>query len=84
MIELPYVAAFYVTRFCMKCRRKKRRHTVNVTSPASYMVWPSAAVHIAARQALKGFSDALRLEAAPGDILASLVVPRLVESTHWE
>ncbi|MGO9544554.1 MAG: SDR family NAD(P)-dependent oxidoreductase [Rhodomicrobium sp.] len=65
-------------------QEKKRGHTVNVTSPASYMVWPSAAVHIAARQALKGFSDALRLEAAPGDILASLVVPRLVESTHWE
>ncbi len=85
MIELPYLAAFYVTRFILpEMLARKEGHIVNVTSPASYMVWPNAAAYIAARQALKGFSDALRIEAAPGGVSVSLVVLGPVESSYWE
>ena len=59
-------------------------HIVNVTSPASYIAWPNAAGYIAARQALKGFSEALRLEAAASGIFVSLVVLGAVESSYWE
>ncbi len=85
MIELPYLAAFYVTLFILpEMLARKEGHIVNVTSPASYMVWPNAAAYIAARQALKGFSDALRIEAAPGGVSVSLVVLGPVESSYWE
>ena len=85
MIELPYLAAFAVTRaFLPAMLARGSGHIVNVTSPASYMVWPNAAAYIAARQALKGFSDALRLEVAPRGLLVSLVVLGPVESSYWE
>lgn len=85
MIELPYLAAFYVTRFFLPhMLARKSGHIVNVTSPASYMAWPNAAGYIAARQALKGFSEALRLEVAASGIFVSLVVLGTVESSYWE
>ncbi len=85
MIELPYLAAFNVTRLILpQMLARGQGHIVNVTSPASYIVWPGAAAYIAARQALKGFSDALRIETAPGGIFVSLVVLGPVESTYWE
>jgi len=85
MIELPYLAAFYVTRFFLAdMLARKSGHIVNVTSPASYVAWPNAAAYIAARQALKGFSEALRLEAAASGVLVSLVVLGEVESSYWQ
>ena len=85
MIELPYLAAFAVTRALLPAMLARGSgQIVNVTSPASYMVWPNAAAYIAARQALKGFSDALRLEVAPRGLLVSLVVLGTVESAYWE
>jgi short-subunit dehydrogenase len=85
MIELPYLAAFYATRFFLPLMLAgPGGHIVNVTSPASYMAWPNAAAYIAARQALKGFSDALRLEVAAKGVFVSLVVLGPVESSYWE
>ncbi|MGD0640656.1 MAG: SDR family NAD(P)-dependent oxidoreductase [Roseiarcus sp.] len=85
MIELPYLAAFAVTKaFLPAMLARGSGHIVNVTSPASYIAWPNAAAYIAARQALKGFSDALRLEVAPRGLLVSLVVLGTVESSYWE
>ena len=85
MIELPYLAAFYVTRFFLaEMLTRKSGHIVNVTSPASYLAWPNAAAYIAARQALKGFSEALHLEAAANGVFVSLVVLGEVESSYWE
>ncbi|MGO4870371.1 MAG: SDR family NAD(P)-dependent oxidoreductase [Roseiarcus sp.] len=85
MTELPYLAAFAVTRALLPAMLARGAgQIVNVTSPASYMVWPNAAAYIAARHALKGFSDALRLEVAPCGLLVSLVVLGTVESAYWE
>jgi uncharacterized protein len=85
MIELPYLAAFDVTRvFLPRLLAAGNGHIVNVTSPASYMVWPNAAAYIAARQALKGFSDALRTEVEAKGVFVSLVVLGVVESSYWE
>ncbi len=85
MIELPSLAAFAVTRaFLPAMLARGGGHIVNVTSPASYMVWPNATGYIAARQALKGFSDALRVEVSPRGLFVSLVVLGTVESAYWE
>lgn len=85
MVELPYLAAFYVTRFFLPdMLARKSGHIVNVTSPASYIAWPNAAAYLAARQALKGFSEALRLETAASGVFVSLVVLGEVESSYWE
>ena len=85
MIELPYLAAFYTTRaFLPEMVARRSGHIVNVTSPASFMAWPNAAAYIAARQALRGLSDGLRLEVAKEGIGVSLVVLGTVESSYWE
>lgn len=85
MIELPYLAAFYTTKAFLPAMMTRRSgHIVSVTSPASFIVWPNAAGYIAARQALKGFTDGLRLEVAPHGIRVSMVVLGTVESTYWE
>jgi short-subunit dehydrogenase len=85
MIELPYLAAFTVTRRLLPAMLARGAGSiVNVTSPASYMAWPDAAGYIAARQALKGFNDALRLEVARRGLRVSLVVLGPVESGYWE
>ena len=85
MIELPYLAAFAVTRACLPAMLARGGGQIlNVTSPASNMVWPNAAAYIAARQTLKGFSDALRLEVAPRGLFVSLVVLGPVESSYWD
>lgn len=85
MIEVPYLAAFNLTRtFLPDMVRRGGGHIVNVTSPASYMAWANAAGYIAARHAMKGFTEALRLEAEPAGVKVSLVVLGTVESSYWE
>lgn len=85
MIELPYLAAVYVTcAFLPDLLARGSGHLVSVTSPASYMVWPNACAYIAARHALKGFTDALRAEVAGKGVFVSTVVLGVVESSYWE
>jgi short-subunit dehydrogenase len=85
MIEVPYLAAFSVTRaFLPDMLARRSGHVVCVTSPASYMVWANACAYIAARQALKGFSEALRIEVARHGIDVSLVVLGTTETPYWE
>jgi uncharacterized protein len=85
MIELPYLAAFYTTKaFPPEMLARKSGCIVNVTSPGSFMAWSNAAAYIAARHALKGFSDGLRLEVAANGVTVSLVVLGTVESSYWE
>ena len=85
MIEVPYLAAFAVTRaFLPDMLARRSGHIVCVTSPASYMVWANACAYVAARQALKGFSDALRVEVARHGLFVSLVVLGTTETPYWE
>ena len=84
MIEVPYLAAFWTSKaFLPGMLARKSGCIVNVTSPASFMAWPNATAYIAARQALKGFSDGLRLEVEAKGVSVSLVVFGTVESSYW-
>ena len=85
MIELPYLAAFYVTRSFLPAMLERGSGQIAcITSPASYIVWPNACGYIAARHALKGFSEALRADLRGKSIAVSLITLGTVSSTYWE
>ncbi len=85
MIEVPYLAAFYVTRmFLPEMIARGSGQIACVTSPASRMVWPNACGYIAARHALKGFAEALRTEMKGTGIGVTLVTLGTVASPYWE
>ena len=85
MIELPYLAAFAVTRaFLPGMLKRGSGHIVSITSPASHIVWPNASAYIAARFALRGFTEALRAELRGTAIAVTLVTLGTVASPYWE
>ncbi len=85
MMELPYLAAFAVTRAFLPAMLKRGSGQVAfVTSPASFMVWPNASAYIAARFALRGLAQALRADLRHTSIDVTLVTLGLVASPYWE
>jgi short-subunit dehydrogenase len=84
MIELPYLAAFNLTRELLPGMLARGSGAVAcITSPASFVVWPHAVAYTAARHALAGFTEALRAEVRRKGIGVTLVVLGLVESAYW-
>jgi len=84
MVTLPYLAAAYVTgAFLPEMVRRGSGHIASVTSPASYLAWPGACGYIAARHALRGFTDGLRADLAGTGVGVTLVVLGTVESSYW-
>ncbi len=85
MIEVPYLAAFNLTRaFLPEMLARRSGAIACVTSPASYLVWPNASAYIAARHALLGFTEALRADVRGKGIDITLVVFGTVETPYWE
>jgi short-subunit dehydrogenase len=85
MIEVPYLAAFNLTRaFLPGMLARKSGAIACVTSPASYLAWPNASAYIAARHALLGFTEALRADVKGKGIDVTLVVFGTVETPYWE
>ncbi len=85
MIEVPYLAAFNLTRaFLPKMIARGCGAIACVTSPASYVVWPNAAAYIAARHAMLGFTESLRADLRRTGIDVTLVVLGAVETAYWQ
>jgi short-subunit dehydrogenase len=85
MIEVPYLAAFNLTRAFLPNMLARRSGAIAcITSPASYLAWPDACAYIAARHALAGFTEALRSEVKGKGVTVTLVVLGMVESAYWE
>jgi short-subunit dehydrogenase len=85
MIEVPYLAAFNLTRAFLPNMLARRSGAIAcITSPASYVVWPNACAYIAARHALAGFTEALRSEVKGKGVTVTLVVLGMVESSYWK
>jgi short-subunit dehydrogenase len=85
MIEVPYLAAFYLTRALLPAMIARGSGSIAcITSPASYLAWPNACAYIAARQALKGFTEGLRAELRGTGLSVTLVVLGIVESPYWK
>ena len=85
MIEVPYLAAVYVTHaFLPEMVARRSGAIACITSPASYLTWPNACAYIAARHALKGFTEALRSEVKGKGLKVTLVVLGAVETPYWQ
>jgi short-subunit dehydrogenase len=85
MIEVPYLAAFNLTRAFLPFMLTRGSGAIAcVTSPASYLVWPNANAYIAARHALKGFTEALRSEVRGTGVSVTLIVLGTVDTPYWE
>ncbi len=85
MMELPYLAAFAITRaFLPAMLTRGSGQVAFITSPASFIVWPNASAYIAARFALRGLAEALRAELRHTGIGVTLVTLGMVASPYWE
>ena len=85
MIEVPYLAAFNLTRALLPEMIARGRGAIAcITSPASYVVWPNACAYTAARHALLGFTEALRADLWRTGIDVTLVVLGEVETPYWQ
>ncbi|AFJ03727.1 short-chain dehydrogenase/reductase SDR [Methylophaga frappieri] len=85
MMEVPYFAAFNLTRaFLPEMRRRNCGHIVNISSVSSRFVWPGATAYHAARWAMKGFNEALRADLYGKDIGVTLFESGVVESEYWQ
>lgn len=85
MMAVPYFAAFYVTHaFLPGMLRRNSGHIVNVSSVGSRFVWPGATAYIAARWAVRGFTEALRADLAGTKVKVTLFESGVVQSPYWE
>jgi uncharacterized protein len=85
MIEVPYLAAFNLTRAFLPGMIARGTGAIAcVTSPASYVVWSNAAAYTAARHALLGFTESLRADLRRTGLSVTLVVLGPVETPYWE
>lgn len=85
MMTLPYFAAFYVTRaFMPDMLARDSGHIVNISSVGSRFVWPGATAYLAARWAVRGFSEALRADLHGTGIGVTLYESGVIRSPYWE
>ncbi len=84
MMSVPYFAAFFVTRaFLPAMFQRNSGHVVNVSSVGSRFVWPGATAYLAARWAVRGFTEALRADLRGTGIGTTLFECGVVESSYW-
>ncbi len=85
MMAAPYFAAFYVTRaFLPGMLERGSGYIVNVNSPAAWMPWPGATGYAAARFAIRGFSQSLRLDLRGTGVQLLEIVLGKVASSYFE
>jgi uncharacterized protein len=85
MMAAPYFAAFFVTRaFLPGMLKRNSGCIVNMTSAACRMAWPGATAYIAARWAMRGFTEGLRADLTGTDLRTMLVTFAKVTSSYWE
>ena len=85
MMAVPYFAAFNVTHtFLPDMLERNSGHIVNISSVGSRFVWPGATAYLAARWAMRGFTEALRADLDGTDIGVTLYESGTVKSEYWE
>lgn len=85
MMAVPYFASFNVTHaFLPAMLERNSGHFVFISSVASRFVWPGATAYIAARWAVRGFSEALRADLDGSGIGITLYESGVVTSDYWK
>jgi short-subunit dehydrogenase len=59
-------------------------HIVNISSIGSRFVWPGATAYLAARWAIRGFTEALRADFDGTNIGVTLYESGVVDSPYWQ
>lgn len=59
-------------------------HIVNISSVGSRFVWPGATAYLAARWAVRGFTEALRADLYGTGIGVTLYESAVIKSPYWE
>lgn len=72
---LDVVAPAELTRFCLPALRRSSGTVVFIGSGASTKPVPGSAVYTAAKHALRGLADVLRIDEAPNGVRVSTVAP---------
>jgi short-subunit dehydrogenase len=84
-MTVPYFAAFNILHVFLPAMLPRRSgHIVNISSVGSRFVWPGATAYLAARWAIRGFTEALRADLDGSGINVTLVEPGVVKSPYWE
>jgi short-subunit dehydrogenase len=84
-MTVPYFAAFSIVHaFLPAMLRRRSGHIVNISSVGSRFVWPGATAYLAARWALRGFTEALRSDFDGSGINVTIVESGVVNSPYWE
>lgn len=83
-VELPYLAAFHVTRGFIEPMLARGSGTImQVNSPVAVVPWPGAVGYAASRFALRGFTEALRQDLWGTGIHVGSLTPSRVHSDYF-
>jgi len=80
LMRLNYLSAVYCTRFALPHLRKSRGRLVAVASVAGLSGVPTRTAYSAAKHALFGFFDSLRIELAATGVSVTMIAPDFVVS----
>lgn len=84
MAAVPFLAAGYLTTALLPdMMRRGTGRIVNVNSPVSRVVWPSATGYAASRWALRGLTEGLRADLRGTGIGVTEVIPGEVTSEYF-
>eukprot|EP01133_Synstelium_polycarpum_P012848 gene12848-15089_t len=85
MMSLPYFASFYMTRMLApKMLAEDNGYIINVNSPVSYQPWPGCIGYACSRYAMKGFTEALRMEFRGTNVRVMEVIAGETLSNYFE
>jgi short-subunit dehydrogenase len=85
MMAVPYFGTFYITHaFMPELLKRNSGHIVNISSVGSRFVWPGATAYLAARWAVRGFTEALRSDLYHTGIDVTLYESGVISSKYWE
>lgn len=85
MMAAPYFAMFNTTHaFLSGMLKRNSGHIVNISSVGSRFVWPGATAYLAARWAVRGFTEALRADLTHTKIGVTLFECGVVKSSYWQ
>jgi len=84
MMDAPFMAAFHFSHAFMKpMLARKSGQFIHVNSPVSNLGWPGATGYMAARWALRGLHEALRMDLYGTGVRSSHVVFSKVKSGYF-
>ena len=71
-------------RVVLEMKKRRRGHIINISSQAGKMATPKSAVYAGTKFAVRGFSNALRLELQPFGIYVTTVNPGPIATDFFQ